>query len=119
MRVPGPRAARRSGRRLCGARDTRGAASAAGAQLLRQLKGGGGGGGRTKLLARLKEPASRELERLRKLKEEEKKERGEPFDGKINSWDFNYYHTLLKQVCPGQNFVIRFAVLVSAGFVPR
>ena len=103
MRVPGPRAARRSGRRLCGARDTRGAASAAGAQLLR----------------RLKEPASRELERLRKLKEEEKKERGEPFDGKINSWDFNYYHTLLKQVCPGQNFVIRFAVLVSAGFVPR
>jgi len=81
--------------------------------------GGGGGGGRTKLLARLKEPASRELERLRKLKEEEKKERGEPFDGKINSWDFNYYHTLLKQVCPGQNFVIRFAVLVSAGFVPR
>ena len=24
-------------------------------------------------------------------------ERGEAFDGKINSWDFNYYHTLLKQ----------------------
>ena len=117
MRVPGPRVARRSGRRLLGARDTRGAASAAGAQLLRRLKMGGCG--RTKLLARLKEPASRELERLRKLKEEEKKERGEPFDGKINSWDFNYYHTLLKQVCPGQSFVIRFAVLVPAGFVPR
>mmetsp|Transcript_10028 Transcript_10028/g.24804 ORF Transcript_10028/g.24804 Transcript_10028/m.24804 type:complete len:676 (+) Transcript_10028:78-2105(+) len=41
--------------------------------------------------------ADRELEALKKLKEEEKKERGEPFDGKINSWDFQYYHTLIKE----------------------
>ena len=34
---------------------------------------------------------------LKALKEQEKAERGEAFDGKLNSWDFNYYHTLLKQ----------------------
>jgi len=34
---------------------------------------------------------------LTALKEQEKAERGEAFDGKLNSWDFNYYHTLLKQ----------------------
>ena len=28
---------------------------------------------------------------------QEKKERGEAFDGKINAWDFQYYHTMLKQ----------------------
>jgi Zn-dependent oligopeptidase len=28
---------------------------------------------------------------------QEKKERGEAFDGKINSWDFQYYNTMLKQ----------------------
>jgi len=50
-----------------------------------------------KLLPRLIPPAQAELEALKALKEQEKQERGEPFDGKINSWDFQYYHTLLKQ----------------------
>ncbi|EKX31130.1 hypothetical protein GUITHDRAFT_166948 [Guillardia theta CCMP2712] len=50
-----------------------------------------------KLIPRLIPPAREELGKLLKLKEEEKKGRKEEFDGKINSWDFQYYHTLLAE----------------------
>mmetsp|Transcript_34523 Transcript_34523/g.67573 ORF Transcript_34523/g.67573 Transcript_34523/m.67573 type:complete len:675 (+) Transcript_34523:73-2097(+) len=49
------------------------------------------------LTARLAPFADRELGRLKELKAAEKKEMGLESDGKINSWDFQYYHTLLKE----------------------
>ena len=42
-------------------------------------------------------PAQAELAVLKELKQQEKQERGEDFDGMINSWDFQYYNTLLKE----------------------
>jgi thimet oligopeptidase len=50
-----------------------------------------------KLVPRLMPPAQAELAVLKELKQQEKQERGEDFDGKINSWDFQYYNTLLKE----------------------
>lgn len=47
-------------------------------------------------LATLLRPlAEQELVKLLSLKKAEKEARGEPFDGKINSWDVNYYNRVL------------------------
>lgn len=46
----------------------------------------------TKLLRPL---AEQEMTKLLSLKKAEKEARGEPFDGKINSWDVNYYNNIL------------------------
>ena len=40
------------------------------------------------LLKKLEEPAKKELLKLLELKEREKEQRKEHFDGKINSWDW-------------------------------
>lgn len=47
------------------------------------------------LQARLKPLAGKELAVLLELKRKEKEELGEPFDGKLHSWDFRYYHRML------------------------
>ncbi|KAI9017893.1 hypothetical protein CLU79DRAFT_762149 [Phycomyces nitens] len=47
------------------------------------------------LAARLKEAGVKEIEILKRLKEEEKALRNEPFDGKLNSWDTSYYERVL------------------------
>jgi Zn-dependent oligopeptidase len=47
------------------------------------------------LKKKLKPVALKELDVLLQLKKDEKLERGEPFDGKINSWDFQYYNRML------------------------
>jgi Zn-dependent oligopeptidase len=47
------------------------------------------------LVVLLKPLAEQELASLLALKKAEKETRGEPFDGKINSWDVNYYNRVL------------------------
>ena len=47
------------------------------------------------LREKLKPYSLKEKAQLLGLKEEEKKAAGQPFDGKLNSWDFRYYHRLL------------------------
>jgi len=49
------------------------------------------------LVKKLAPFADRELAALAKLKGELAAERGETSDGKINSWDFQFFHTLLKE----------------------
>lgn len=39
--------------------------------------------------------AEKELQKLLSLKEQEKKDRNEPCDGKINPWDLQYYSRIL------------------------
>ncbi len=39
--------------------------------------------------------AGKELEKLLEIKRKEKEALGEPFDGKINSWDYQYYNRIL------------------------
>ncbi|TPX58646.1 hypothetical protein SpCBS45565_g07930 [Spizellomyces sp. 'palustris'] len=48
-----------------------------------------------KLRERLTPFGQKELQRLLELKKKEKASRNEPFDNKINSWDFQYYNRLL------------------------
>jgi Zn-dependent oligopeptidase len=48
----------------------------------------------TELNAKLEAPAKRDIATLLHLKEREKKERNEPFDGILHSWDWRYYHTM-------------------------
>ncbi|KXS14454.1 zincin [Gonapodya prolifera JEL478] len=47
------------------------------------------------LTARLIPYAEKELSVLLEIKRKEKEERREVYDGKINSWDFNYYNRML------------------------
>lgn len=45
------------------------------------------------LIQKLDKPAKAEIQKLAKLKEQEKLKRGESFDGVLRSWDLQYYHT--------------------------
>ena len=47
------------------------------------------------LKVRLEPLALKEIKKLLELKKAEKKELASAFDGKLNSWDFRYYHRLL------------------------
>ncbi|KAJ3028140.1 hypothetical protein HK097_006027, partial [Rhizophlyctis rosea] len=47
------------------------------------------------LRGKLRKYGEEEIERVLRLKEQESKERGIEFDGKVNAWDFQYYHRLL------------------------
>jgi len=49
------------------------------------------------LTQKLDEPANKDIQTLLKAKEVECKERNEPFDGKLNVWDWRYYEQLLLQ----------------------
>lgn len=49
------------------------------------------------LIQKLKPLAQKELAELLSLKKEEVEKRGEPFDGRINNWDLNYYLNVLKE----------------------
>jgi len=47
------------------------------------------------LTEKLENPAKKDIEKLLQIKKDEKAERGEPFDGKLNVWDWRYYETVL------------------------
>jgi Zn-dependent oligopeptidase len=68
-----------------------------------------------KLNMKLEPLAKVELAELLELKREEKEARKEPFDGKINMWDFSYY--LNQRVCffppPIRNLIRTNATLVG------
>ncbi len=46
------------------------------------------------LKQKLKPAAEKELAKLLDLKRKDKEALGEPFDGKINSWDYQYYNRI-------------------------
>ncbi|KAG1239041.1 hypothetical protein G6F68_018721 [Rhizopus microsporus] len=47
------------------------------------------------LVKKLQAPGEKEIERLKQLKKNEKKNRGEEYDGELNSWDTSYYERML------------------------
>ncbi|KAG1452973.1 hypothetical protein G6F46_009734 [Rhizopus delemar] len=47
------------------------------------------------LVKKLQAPGEKEIERLKQLKKNEKKDRGEEYDGELNSWDTSYYERML------------------------
>ncbi|ORY91930.1 hypothetical protein BCR43DRAFT_497509 [Syncephalastrum racemosum] len=47
------------------------------------------------LATRLHEPGLKDIERLREIKQKERAELGEAFDGKLNAWDTSYYERIL------------------------
>lgn len=49
------------------------------------------------LTEKLETPAKRDIEKLLAMKKAEKTERKEPFDGKLNIWDWRYYDQLILQ----------------------